>query len=145
MRVVVGIVAGAVAGTGFYLTTDLFTRYCRTRPIGWTCHQAASALHWPSFLAWAVVAGLAIFEGFRLARQSRGWRATALGTVLWSVLSVLLLAVLVIAEVDAARWPGTTGWWEVGMVVVPAVAAYAIAAQCVGRAREPGRSPDGSS
>ncbi|GLY51965.1 hypothetical protein [Lentzea sp. NBRC 102530] len=132
LRTVVGAVAGAVAGTGFFLTLDGFSRYCYLRPGRTGCGVTLPLLHPPVFAFWMVVAAAVILAGFRVGRQERGWVATGIGSGLWLVLIVAVvwfeIGCLEVHPEDRHLVLGVTA------VVVPCV-AYAVATSSAGQAR----------
>ncbi|MET9232566.1 hypothetical protein [Lentzea sp. NPDC003310] len=131
-RTVVGAGAGVLAGAGFALTLEGFTRYCYLRPGRTGCGVSLPVFYPPVFATWMAVAGVLIWLGFRLVRQERGWLAAAGGSVLWAVLIVAVVwfkaAYLDMYQEDGRRF------FVVAAVAVPCV-AYAAAAGFAGRAR----------
>ncbi|MGW6447672.1 hypothetical protein [Lentzea sp. NPDC055074] len=132
LRTAVGAVAGVLAGAGFALTLEGFTRYCYLRPGRTGCGVGLPVFYPPVFALWMVVAGVLIWAGFRMARQERGWLATGVGSVLWAVLIVAVVW-FESAYLDLYQAEGVQ-FLKVAAVVVPCV-AYAIAALAAGRAR----------
>ena len=132
LRTAVGAGAGALAGAGFALTLEGFTRHCHLRPGRTGCGVSLPVLYPPVFALWTVVAGVLIWVGFRLARQERGWLATGIGSVLWAVLIVGVVW-FESAYLDLYQAEGVQ-FLLAAAVVVPGV-AYAVSASAAGRAR----------
>jgi hypothetical protein len=132
LRTVVGAVAGVLAGAGFALTLEGFSRYCYLRPGRVGCGVGLPVFYPPVFALWMVAAGVLIWVGFRVARQERGWLATSVGSVLWAV-SIVAVVWLESTYLDLYQAEGVQ-FLMAAAVVVPCV-AYAVAALAAGRAR----------
>lgn len=134
-RTVVGACAGALAGAGVALTLDALTKYCYPRPGRTGCGDSQLLALPLTFAVWMVVAGVLIWAGFRVARQERGWVATAIGSVLWAVLLVAVLwfryTYLELAEEDGHLF-------VLGAAVVVPCVAYGFAGMISGARREAG-------
>ncbi|MFD4673181.1 hypothetical protein ACFWNN_25900 [Lentzea sp. NPDC058450] len=132
LRTVVGAVAGAVAGTGFWLTLDGFTRYCYLSPGRTGCGAGLPLVYPPVFALWMVVAAALVLGGFRIGRQERGWLATGIGSGLW----LALIVAVVWVEIGLLEiYPEDRRLFLAAAAVAVPCVAYAVATSAAGRAR----------
>jgi len=131
LRGLVGVSAGFLVGVGFALSVSGFREYCDVEPLPTACGGWSLLLLLLIFVCWTLVAGVLIHTGFRLARETRGWSAAAIGSVLWVGLFVVFLFVRPTDHVHQEH----DRVFLLNAVAVVACVAYAIAALGTGRRR----------
>ncbi|NKE56442.1 hypothetical protein FXN61_06190 [Lentzea sp. PSKA42] len=132
LRSVVGACAGALVGIGFAFTIDGLRQYCYLRPGRTGCGDSSPLLLPPIFVFWMLVAGVLIYTGFRLARMTRGWWATGVGSGLWVV---LIVAVVWFKALFLDMYQEDGHLFLLNAAVITSCVAYAIATSCTGRRR----------
>lgn len=124
VRTAVGAVGGTVAGAGFLLGSQLFTRH----------FGAAFPLAFGlNFSVWMVVAAALVHAGFRVLRMERAWWAAGIGSGLWFVLFLTVVYVRIF-HLDDLYQEDVHRFLEIAYVLAACV-GYAVAALCVGRRR----------
>lgn len=133
LRTAVGAVVGTVAGAGFLLALNLFTRHCDSGPVPVGCGAAFPLAFGLNFSVWMAVAAALVHAGFRVLRAERAWWAAGIGSGLWFVLFLTVIYVRVF-HLDDLYQQDVHRFLEIAYVMVACV-GYAVAAMCVGRRR----------